>query len=469
MDPSGDFQTASDFFKSALTLSQKIEAEGAMPKDFESKLGEVQPLIDLFANSSEILPGVLGFDKEKAYLVLFQNNQNPRPGGGHIDSVGILKIKNAKVQSFTTRGASELDKNFKSHVEPPYAVRRYIPQVNWNLGESNFSPDFIRSAISASNFYSVESGEKVDGVIAVDETFLENILELTGPISVQSQTVSSGSLPGLLESEDGNFLGEVGKSLVSTLQNTKKSLVFALGRKAGDSIVSKDLLFAFKDEGVQNVFTANGWSGSLWDDRQNSKGTVNDSLGLYEANFGNKTPEISRSISKKTVIADKGNMSSRLQIAYKNSSGKDSYKNYVQLVLPQGATLNAIFVNNTQIPIQKAVTDFFAYESKGFKAPTGIEVNQTIELGKSIYGFLLNIPAGEVQTIAVDYDLPWGIDSDQNSATYSLKVYKQPGIDSYPFDLSFDLPSNYHVIAGQNPLSTTINKDEEFIYKISQK
>jgi hypothetical protein len=468
-DPSGDFQTASESFKSAITLSQKVKAEGAMPKDFETKLTSMRPLIDLFANSSEILPGVLGFDKEKTYLVIFQNNQNLRPGGGHVDSVGVLKIKNAKVQSFTIKSVLDLDKKFSSHVEPPYAIRRYIPQLNWNLSESNFSPDFVRSAISASNFYSVESGEKVDGVIAVDETFLSSVLSLTGPISVESQVVSKDSLSGLLRSQGGSVLGEVGKSIVINLQSNKKISAFSLVQKAGDSIASKDLLFAFKDSGMQNVFTANGWSGSLWDNRQNSKGVVNDSLGLYEANFGNKNLEISRSMSKKTVIGSNGVISSRLQIAYKNSDAKEAYKNYVQLVLPQGATLNAILVNNSALPIQKAVTDFFVYESRGFKAPGGIEVNQTMELGKSIYGFLLNIPAGEVQTVAVDYDLPQEVENEGSGLTYSLKIYKQPGVNSYPFDLSFELPQDYQVISGKSPLSTSIAKDEEFIYKISQR
>jgi hypothetical protein len=256
--------------------------------------------------------------------------------------------------------------------------------------------------------------------------------------------------------------------LVNNLQKSKKVSSFALARKAGDAIVSKDLLFAFKDEGVQNLFTANGWSGSLWDDRLNTSGIINDSFGLYEANFGNKNIEISRSISKKTVINSNGNLSSRLQIAYKNNS-KDNYKNYIQLVLPQGASLNSVLINNSALPIQKAVTDFFVYESRGFTPPQGIEINQTMELGKSIYGMLLNIPAGKVQTVAVDYDLAQGLDSEKSSAQYSLKIYKQPGIDSYPFDLSFDLPAGYQVISGINPLSTSVDKDLEFLYKISQK
>ncbi len=468
-DPNNDFRAASNSFKSALTLSQKVDAQGGMPKEFKDKISKVQPLVDLFANSSEILPGLLGFDNEKTYLILFQDNSNPRPGGGKISSAGVVKIKNAKVQNFKAIDVSALDAKFNQHVEPPFAIRRYIPAPNWKLGESNFSPDFVRGAISASNFYSIESGQKVDGVIAVDATFIDSILGVTGPMPVKGQMVSSGSLPGLIGKGDDNFIGDVGSSIFAALQKDKKLSVFSLAQKTGEGVTGKDLLFAFKDEGIQNVFIANNWSGSLWDNRQDSKSTINDFLGLYEANLGPKNPSVSRSISKKTVLDGNGKISSRLQIGYKNNSAKDNYKNYIQLVLPLGSTLNSILVNNNEMPIQKAVTDFFVYESKGFKPPQGIEVDEIREMNKSVYGFLINIPGGQAQTVAIDYDLPGSLSKDLNSATYSLKIDKQPGVDEYPFDFALDPPNNYKVISGQNPLSTTIKKDTEFIYKISQK
>ena len=196
-------------------------------------------------------------------------------------------------------------------------------------------------------------------------------------------------------------------------------------------------------------------------------------MGLSEANLGENNANyfVNRSVSKKTVVASDGTVSSRLQIAFKNSSSKkgEDYKNYLEIILPQNASLNSILVNNKEVTVDKAVTDYFVYESRGFTPPPGVEVNQTIEMGKSVFGLFLNIPSGQVETIALDYNLGDNIKSPQNGYTYSLKVYKQPGVGSYPFDLSFDLPDGYRVIQGSPTFSTDVNEDFEVSSQISQK
>jgi len=45
-------------------------------------------------------------------MLIFQNNMELRPGGGHIGSFGILKMKDGNIQEMKTYDLSTFDNNF---------------------------------------------------------------------------------------------------------------------------------------------------------------------------------------------------------------------------------------------------------------------------------------------------------------------------------------------------------------------
>jgi len=63
-------------------------------------------------------------------------------------------------------------------------------------------------------------------------------------------------------------------------------------QEISDALARKDLLFFSQDS--QNIFIVNGWSSSLWDERPNSAGPINDFIGINEASLG--TTEINKYI-----------------------------------------------------------------------------------------------------------------------------------------------------------------------------
>lgn len=489
LGPKSDFESASNSLKSGIVLIQKIRAEGNLPEDFEKKLSDIEPLVEMFSNSSDVLPEVLGFNGEKTYLILFQNNMELRPGGGFIGSYGVLKIKNAKVLDFKINDVYETDGQLKEHVEPPFAIRRYLPSAHLYLRDSNFDPDFINSAISAASIYSLETKNKVDGVIGVDLSFAKNIISVLGEVNVgdynkkinetnfyeiTQEQAEKDFFPGSSRKKD--FLSALANSIQIDLKSKKNIPYFLLGQKVGTSIREKHLLFALAEGSIQNIFTANGWSSSLWDNRPKDEELISDYFGISEANLGvNKVNYyVSRSVSKKTIISKDGKVSSRLSMAFKNNSKATSkfggnYKNYLRLILPKGSKITSIEIDGKEMDIVPAVTDYFIYESKGFKAPKGLEVEENQEEGKSLFGFLITIPRNSLKTIIVNYDLPFNISKNDKSFKYSLKLYKQPGIDSYPFDISLSLPSNYQIIDGKGFYSQNITTDKDFNFNISQK
>ena len=248
---------------------------------------------------------------------------------------------------------------------------------------------------------------------------------------------------------------------------------FLITRQIGNLISEKHLLFAFPNPSTQNIFTANGWSSSLWDNREKENNKINDYLGVSEGNLGkNKINKfVSRSISKKVSVSDSGKISSELSISFKNNAEKGNgvYKNYLQLVLPEASRLTSISIDGKREKVEKAITNAAQYNGANFKPPVGLEVYERNQMDKNVYGFLVQVAEKEIKTIVVNYDIPYSLPSSQKSAVYSLKIYKQPGIDSYPFDLSFNLPSSQTVLNFDKSLSREIRKDEEFLLTIAQR
>ena len=66
-----------------------------------------------------IAPEIIGFNGEKNYLLLFQNNLELRPAGGYIGNFGIVKVKNGNPISFEIHDTNIFDGFGKIQTDPP--------------------------------------------------------------------------------------------------------------------------------------------------------------------------------------------------------------------------------------------------------------------------------------------------------------------------------------------------------------
>ena len=501
---------AKDFLEGAITLESVYEGDSLSPKEDFSKglelLGnsysEIQKLnlttnelstkyksisdqiylSEIFSEVSEVLPEVLGFDSEKKYLILFQDSNELRPGGGKITSVGKMTVKSSRITEFEILDVNELDNKLSVHVEPPFPIRRYLPSENYYLKDSNFNPDFVESGITSSAIYSLETEEELDGVIGVDLYFLKYLLKNIDPVylkdygkNITSDNIFQVSAESSDET-DSSFTTKLLKQLSLDMNKGKSISPVILAKIIGKSILEKHIMFAFKDPDVQNVFIANNSSGALVDNRSNPENTINDFIGLSEANLGlNKINFfVSRSISRKNIIEKDGSMSSEIVIAFKNSSQRGSsfarsYKNYIQLILPEKVKLEEVSVGGKKQELIPAISDYKVYENNRFVKPEELEIDQTSKEGKSMFGFLISVSPDSVETIKLNYNLPFKVSTDSKSTTnYSLLIYKQPGIDSFPFSLVFDAVDSFLVLP-ENSYSLEVKKDEKIDAVISKK
>lgn len=482
--------------RNAIVAVQEIYLEADLSDLYRTEIDRYANLIKGLSVFQEVLPDIVGMEAKKNYLIIFQNNMELRPGGGFIGSYGILTLNKGRIEDFVINDVYDADGQLKRHIEPPFPIRRYLQKVHWYMRDSNFDLDFPQSAYTVSFFLNEETGQKVDGVIAIDVSFLKALLKEIGPVEVPeySEIVDSQNMYLLTQThaekdffpsstQKKDFLRSLARAIQIKISEKKNLSYLSILEAVMRSLEEKHVVFYFNNANLQSLFTASGWSSSLWDNRKADSSIINDFLGINEANLGvNKANFfIERSISSEININESGSVSSRMTVVYKNNSidwpGGD-YKSYIRFILPQKSSLSQVFIDGIPQRIGSAITDPLVYEQKNFIPPQLLEIEKTEERGKTIYGFLIVVPKKETKTVAIDYELPQNIKENSPAILYNLKYFKQPGTEIYPFNLTIIFPSSYQVVSSSDNLnivsgkavfSSKIYKDENFILSLGHK
>lgn len=473
--PQKDFSQGLHLIASSAVAFQSASIQKSLPQNYSDKVKSLATAIEYFVNTQEAYPSLLGMGKPKTYLVVFQNNMELRPGGGFVGSYGIAKFDKGRLTDFSIHDVYDADGQLKEHIEPPFAIRRYIPIVHLYLRDSNFDIDFPKGAALAAIMLREETGTTVDGVIGIDLSFVKDIIAGLGSVYVPdyNETVTADNFFLLTEkhAEKNTFAGSTQKKdflrslfigIQAKLAAGKHTSYLSLIGKGALAVQEKHVLFAFADPVFQNLFTVNGMSSSLWDPRISSSDTINDFIGINEANIGvNKVNYfIQRGISQKTTIGDDGTVTEEIHLSYTNTSKKDEwpggdYKNYLRFITPSGSKLTGITIDGQNQNTVLALTNPQEYEKKGFIPPSGLEVETYEQSGKAVYGFLVGIPAQSSKTISITYTLSQKINVGQPVLHYSEKIFKQPGTDNDPFSYSLNFPKSYGVL--RNSSGTFVN------------
>lgn len=497
-DPKNDFLHALATLKNTLLTLQKLEAEKKLPQPIIQKMSHLNGTLNLVEGTIDTWPSLLGFEGGKTYLILFQNNMELRPGGGFIGSYGILPVKNGSLEPLQIHDVYDADGKLAEHVEPPYGLRRYLGASHWFLRDSNFDPDFVRDAVQAQQFLQKETGQKVDGVIAIDTTFLKNLIAIVGSVEVPDYKervtpdnfylltqvhAEKNFFPGSTQKKD--FLRSLTNALMTKLFSQKRIPYEKLAQMVTASVRQKHLLFAFADSGVQNVFTANGLSSSLRDGRRAEKNTAFDYVGIVDANIGaNKANYyVKRAMNQSVAIDELGGQQTTIEAAYSNTSSNTSsfggnYKDYVRFVVPVNSTLTSVQFDKKERQTVPAITESSLFASSGFIPPTELEVEQVEEQGKKVIGFFFLVPPGATKTVGITYSTPSSIDVQATAFMYNLRLFKQPGTVDDPYHLSVSYPNTVKVVTSTNGLTdvggkltydTLLTEDKDLVAGFSKK
>jgi Protein of unknown function (DUF4012) len=133
------------------------------------------------------------------YLVLAANNSEMRVGSAGFLSVGVMSTDNGQLD------LGAIDSTTAYPVRPDAVPLTgdmadnwgwLQPNVEWrNLGSS---PRFDANAALAQQMWAAATGETVDGVVALDIVALRALIEATGPVVVDGQTITQDNVQGYL-------------------------------------------------------------------------------------------------------------------------------------------------------------------------------------------------------------------------------------------------------------------------------
>ncbi len=412
-------------------------------------LGDYAPDLKQALN---ILPRVLGVGvPEKRYMIIMQNNAEIRPTGGFWTNYATFRIKNAMLvnSDITSKDMYSIDYILDAidaytdfSIGMPAPIRRYLLLERWYARDANFSPDFptsindfmTRSYNKAMQISPAEV-KPVDGIFAIDTVVVSELLEITGPATVNGVTYNKDNVVLELEKiaslalrEQSNrkkVLGDLMERMLINVFESDKNLWPKLIDKAVDLLNRKHILVYMKDPETQALLEKYNFAGRLVDTPDS------DYLAVISANLaGDKTNLFVRReiTSNITSVDGKWNREVKVKYTYGPAEGEyalfaTTYKDYLRIYVPKGSAL---------ISVEGSDND---------------DTGSADELTKTALHGYITLAPGATKEIVFKYTLPDGV---VKGADYKLYIQKQPG----------QLAEKYNI--GVNGKQSTIEVDTDY-------
>lgn len=144
------------------------------------------------ATAFDLLPGMLGEDGPRKYLLMIQNPAELRSSGGLPGSVAILQAQNGQLAMAEQFSAADI----KPTTSPVPGLdddtrNMYGVTAAQDFRDLNFTPDFPTSARVAVGLVKEKLNiTGIDGVVSVDPVVLKNLLRATGGVNVRVRNAS---------------------------------------------------------------------------------------------------------------------------------------------------------------------------------------------------------------------------------------------------------------------------------------
>jgi len=177
-----------------------------------------------------------------------------------------------------------------------------------------------------------------------------------------------------------------------------------LGNVFYENIKSKNILFYFEDEELQDISDKLNYNGEI-------KSTKGDYLMMVDSDFGDPNPKVKQQIVY-NIFEENDQLLVSLDINFANIEDLE-FDSYFRIYSPIGTVFKSSNVDN--------------------------RIDIYDENDKNIFGFFVKIAPNEMKNIHFEYYLPKRIKDLIKIGEYSLYVQKQPGLDieKITVDLNF--------------------------------
>lgn len=448
--------------------SEQIEVMGFSP-DRQSQIAQFKRAVTLFQDTLALTgeaPDLLGMNDPKTYLLLAQNEDELRPAGGFIGTVGQVVLDQGKIVDMDFLDSYRVDHPLqKPYPDAPAPLFRYMAAEVWLTRDANWSPDFPAAAQQVAYFYEYGTGQAVDGVVALDQQVMEWLMEGFGPITISgtSEMVTSANVRQFMRQswnlgEGGEsqkwhlnrkvFIGQFAEALMGRFLKDPGGVDWlALARGLYRSLESRHFVLVLENERAAAALRRSGWDGALQPSRGDYLLVVDANLGFNKANA-----LIQTQLGYVLQLEASGGATAELLLTYEHggtavtngcthylppSGGEFAYEiltqrcyyNYLRLYVPAGSVLRSATSHPT--PAEYLVTK----RSADGKAQPLAE-----EFGRAVLAQFFVVEPGTTLTTRFFYDLPQVAWRDKQGWHYSLLIQKQVGSKGMPISLSIVLP-----------------------------
>lgn len=493
LDPSGASQSLSlskllTEFKDILVFAEKniknadslladIDAS-AIPADkqklflnFKEKIPEFQKYIGEAVDYSDFLLKFVGTDGIKTYLVLLQNNSELRPTGGFPGTYGLITFENGSLKKIFVEDVYRADANLKEKIIPPIPLQHITP--NWGMRDAAWFADFPTSARKVTEFYKLDGGPEVDGVLTITPDVIAKILDIIGPIEMPEYglTLDAGNFLTKIQNEveyEANrsapkqILSDLQPKFFERLARQNKDQWLAIFRIISEAAEQKHILAYFENSNLEKVAVKNGLGGEI-------EQILEDYLQVVFSNIkGSKTDFVTENLMDlETSIGDGGTLNHVLTVNRVHNGGDSKYgfynrdnSAYIKVYVPKGSVLESIQ--------GQSITDFrplIDHEDFGFKRDQELEriessikkpfagVDVFEESGKTVFGFWLITKPKQTKSVTLKYKTPTSVADGK----YSLLWQKQSGTGQDQIGFSFKLPDGKSMLNKSAELQTIGN------------
>jgi len=400
------------------------------------------------------LPGLIGFDGPKKYLILFQNNNEIRPTGGFIGSYAFLYLNEGKIEELSIDDIYNPDGQIdlrNIRVTPPKPIGDFLIEDRMYIRNANWDPDFPRSTSTINDLFFRLNGENIDGAIAVDLHLVSMLLDVTGPIylATYNEDISSENLYERTQHhasynyEEGSdqkrqFLTVLGSKLLETLFSLEQSKTPHFFSTISDALQQRHLQIHFFSSPFNASLLERKWDGSLVRTDGDYLHVVNSNLGGTKANYYVKN-SMDYKITSKTRD---GLLRAELTLTYDHTGTDNSwpggpYTNYVRALTQKGSKLTGAIITYDQTIEEDIFEDVIISRVEPY---TSFETSFTVN------------PSNQVELILY-YDLPIEMSLTKENSNYSLVWQKQAGTHDDKYSYDFSIPFGMEFVRGSESTS----------------
>ncbi len=487
--------TAQSSLASARSIRQSIELDKLSPTFQTILIDKVDPLllsmqgafpVDDVLAIARLAPRLLGAigNGPQTYLIMVQNEDELRPTGGFLSAVGLMEFENGKLTNLSFESSELVDDFSKPYPKAPWQLDTYMMAEMLLFRDANWFTNFPTTVEWVRFLYAYSRPQAIQGVIAVDQHMLVELLRQVGPLQVEGVTelISTDNVLQYMRSAKeqkppegeatqswdrkqfiSRLAGPLQKKLIAsdsdTLQGVIKTLIQLLDEK--------HILLLSDDPEMNELLARRSWDGAI------HPATASDFLMVVDSNVGfNKTNAVMQIVQDYRIdLSDVLQPKAQLTIQHTNNAAgtseciqahvsreatraeidyriSDCYWSYLRIYTP--AATEIIASTPHQIPA--------AWSLREKEIPARTDVLQEEIPGVQAFGTLLVVPTAQSLETSFTYHLPPSIityDSQNNRWRYRLKVQKQPGTLAIPFTIHIRLPVGMKVINPQPGLLET--------------